>query len=935
MMKSIKLALIASLGLTSQLNFAHAQDASSSPNVYVFGPSCSSAGQWTQKASQATQQLIATVNSLAANPACKGMSALIPALQTVQDQALQSETGSDSDTGDTPAQSQNKMAALATIAMSPDQNMTPFAGSARKLFANESLRNAVNAYSSSGASDKSAPLQTFYTAAKGRSTLLSRGARAASSSARFLTMFAQALPGYDSCLVGRQSETAVILSSVVNIGASIAGGGSGMSPSTSGLIKSILDLIQNQKFSGAIARLNQAQLNQSLSCLMEVSTESYCSALDMQRLVKTPDLDRKTIRDPDKKKEIDKTIKANIDESKLDDQYGNTPLSGYYVLTVHLPNIYRWIQSVQFGVNASWETDALFKSQTEALVSAFKQKTYSLPAVLAEASTQLIKLTDKDARKQGLITAIQNITNRIGELANVGPINFFFQTKSQIVLPFYLLDEENNIPACIYKTDAGTTCDPWTQLQDPNSNFNRLKNFDATYLATIQKKLQTLIESSTEKASVYYQSRVIVNSVNLAVDSLIGSNYSVKDSFEFISMYLTYLEKFISTRGQDYPDLIKIVAAIRNTHNRFDRILVAYDRLDQLAKMDRLSSGYNQVVEDAYKNVINEVYNQFDILWQKDGFVVGTLNNFVSAEYILRIKSGIGLEGYDRQFLLVSGKDLLETLKSAHFTNRTDIASDLSSAQEMNLTNIEVIDGMFFNNFYNTILMYNLRISGKEISNSTVNKMFAENIFDEANFNPGTQTDHPVIMKALGILGPLGKALGESVLNTDKHPIHFSANPYIMNTGDTTEGDFKRRRDTFCLQSLAFVRRGRFDLKMNGKPGLCHNVKLMSDYWGEIPDDKKSLFGNLNVSYDEILAATKVKDPVQVKKANDQAICAFRNFRRNNMVYFLTKDVDQRTNPKMSERIQVRQDQTRAKTPAYDPDDAIDSYQKKHPPKKN
>ena len=154
-------------------------------------------------------------------------------------------------------------------------------------------------------------------------------------------------------------------------------------------------------------------------------------------------------------------------------------------------------------VDFSKTYDGLFKSQTEAVVSAFQQTAHTLPAVLAEYFTQINRLIDRDARKQALITTIQIVTNRIGELSNFGPINFFFQTKNQIILPFYLLDEENNIPECIYKTDSKTTCDVWTKLQDPNSNFTRLKNFDSTYLLTIQKKLNLLIDLSTEKATSY------------------------------------------------------------------------------------------------------------------------------------------------------------------------------------------------------------------------------------------------------------------------------------------------------------------------------------------------------------------------------------------------------------------------------------------------
>ena len=102
--------------------------------IYSFGTSCSSSGQWTSKAMQATQTLISTIKSLASDPSCQSLSTLVQAL-SAQQMALQVQSSIDTSgniAGESPMQTQNRLTALSNVATSTDPSLKPFAARAAR-----------------------------------------------------------------------------------------------------------------------------------------------------------------------------------------------------------------------------------------------------------------------------------------------------------------------------------------------------------------------------------------------------------------------------------------------------------------------------------------------------------------------------------------------------------------------------------------------------------------------------------------------------------------------------------------------------------------------------------------------------------------------------------------------------------------------------------
>jgi hypothetical protein len=873
--KILTVSVLSSLHLFASQSFAGPDEA----NPYAFGPACGSRGAWTQKAAASSAALISIFKNLQLNNKnCDGLTPLINIVNQVQGNSMLAND-SVSENGLPNFQVQNQMSALSNVATSPDENMTPFVQRAQRAYTQLALQNTI--------SSPSHPERRIDPRSP-KTSLFANSTKVANLSASLLTELVNSLPAYQDCLIGRPSEVGVAMTSIVNIGASIVGNHSGgVSPTMSNLVKSILELLQKDKFTSGISKLDQEQLNESMSCMMEFSTEAYCSVLDMQKLQATKNLPADNQRE----------------KSKSPDDLIN-PMSGYYILTVHLPNIYNWIKLVQLGVPAQFEADSKVKTDAIALDSANKQLFITLPAIFSEAKYQIDKLPALTAKKQALINAIQKIYSKILELNQLSSTNFFFQSVDQYILPFYLLDLDN-IPSCIYETTGGTPCSAFDILNKPGQ-FPKLDNIDTAYLNKIEAKLKALISDASDKDSIYYQSRLITNMESLGVNALNSPTYSVKDSFEYIYAYLGYLKKFIEDKGRDDDNLLNIVPVINDALNRFEVILSAFDDLGKVRRLDRKIPGYGQMVEDSHANLIHTVYEQFKMSLQKDGYIVATLNDFVSAEYRMRLKFGIGLGDYERQFLIASSKDLIDTIKLSEFTNRDDIASDLAQANKANRTNLESIDALFFDSFFHTIQMTNQVVNERDVSRRGSNKLAIRTAYNDANHSDVFKSENPMVSSLCSWGGPFLKTLCTFTLHPDRYFLSFGTTPDTTVGHDTANEDNAFVRNIYCIQSLGFPkRRERFNslptfTKSAGhEPGLCDNVKLVSDSLKEIPASQQKEFSNLVADYNKIFAATqtRLRDEASVKarrKAEDDATCAFRNYRRNNMVYWMTKDSDSR-----------------------------------------
>ena len=124
----------------------------------------------------------------------------------------------------------------------------------------------------------------------------------------------------------------------------------------------------------------------SMSCLMEITSESYCSARDGSMLYQ--EMNKQMRQDALEKL---KSARAGQDPS--------SPLAGYYILTQQLPMITNWLQKVQIGVDPKLLTDAGQQTKTLDKVNMFFTSVKRLQGLYNENVTFIRSLKDPTAKK--------------------------------------------------------------------------------------------------------------------------------------------------------------------------------------------------------------------------------------------------------------------------------------------------------------------------------------------------------------------------------------------------------------------------------------------------------------------------------------------------------------------------------------------------------
>lgn len=850
MVEGVKLRkLIAILILFPNMAFA---------GIYSFGGSCGSQGAWTEAALQQTVRIQQAINAIKDDPNCKGLEAILPAIQTGAAAIRPPEgTGAEADRMESLP---SEMHALRTEA---DNSSSPLKMQAGSALASRVAESAGLDLAS--ASVRGLLLRLPQLAARSKETM--------NMGAQMLEQVTSILPRYDACLLGHSDQGTAILGAVVKMTASFAASGEGVTQRLGNSIGHLLRMFQERKFTMALRKLSENEFWSSMSCLLETSTQAYCTAQDAQRLLKAGVQELSPLPKAD----------GNID-------YGN-PLVGYFILANHLPNVSRWLQKVQFGVPPKTTADAQFKIDAVEAVNMLVKLNWRIEGIYNEGLLTLSRIPDTATKKNTLFRLIGKLVNNLGagntesgpDAGNVSE-NFYAMVKSPIYIPFYLIGLPDIPLECRPRPDGSGVVATWDQWMPANGDYVSAFKDPDELARTIGIRLKALLEEAQDRASVYYQQRIIVDPANLVVESLNGQNISVFKSLETISNYLARLEqKILDPR---YNADSAIIANIRDTQDKIKTVLETFEEArllrNRTASTPAERAKLAKEVRATYEKIVHTAYDQFNVLLQRDGFITSRLTELVRYDYALQIRSRIGFNKYESDLLQESGRNLIDLMSKVHGVNPTDTSNDLAQAQVINKRNIEAFETAFGPVMVPVIEELSLIAQGKKLSRWYLNWTMLKRLKDDTYNDGYAYEDRPGWMTFWSVLGftgagagPVAPMLYRRYLYPERYPWRAgTGNPMVFTGSDTEEGDFKRLRDKLCIQTLAFERRALF-----AKDGLCKGVTLESVY-KNAPQNFP-----LNMSYDAYTTAELAQAPVK-----GGSICAFRDFGRRNLVYWLTRD---------------------------------------------
>jgi hypothetical protein len=389
---------------------------------------------------------------------------------------------------------------------------------------------------------------------------------------------------------------------------------------------------------------------------------------------------------------------------------------------------------------------------------------------------------------------------------------------------------------------------------------------DPDALVTVMRnRMQNLIDGAMEKGSAYFRQRMILDTPNLVNESLTSQTVTVLESFRHIDHYLEKLTK----RFTDNPGEVSIVPSLIDTRRRLNKIIRSYDRINVInaefqamikAKGMNVSpeemQEFQKKTAEAYGSVIEAAYNEFNVLLQRDSFLTTRISTLVRYDFADRIRRRENMDEYQRQLLIVTGKNLLNKLVEVNQMNPQATEIDLNQAQVLNIRNLQAVESLITDSLQEAISSINRVIGGMAVR--TVGFGFhLGSVFDL--FPPKTQ---------------VARGVFETLYFTPVVPLKDRDDEYAS---------FEQFKAKLCIQALAFYGAYKFE-------PLCRGAVLKSRYEPKRSEAEAAGTMSLSSSFDELLVSRydNARKKGDATKRSD-GVCALRNYLRKNYAYWLTK----------------------------------------------
>lgn len=820
--------------------------------IYSFGGGCVSQGSWTQKALEQTANLIQTIETLRQNPDCKGLETITTVLMK-EKAALTPPPGTAFEAEQMEAMP-GEVSSLLTSAKDPKLRQAVISVLGKKTLEGAFL-------STMAGSLKGALTGLRFVTGASKETL--------AAGADALEKITNVLPNMDKCLIGHADQASAVLAMTVNLAAAFASSSEGLTGRLGNSISNILTMLKNRKFTSALRQLHSGEFWSSMSCLLETTTQAYCSTEDARRLVQSG---------------VNEYHPLYSRDGKLDFE---NPMVGYYVLTRHLPNIANWLSQIQFGVSPKWSTDAAFKINALNAVTQAIQTIWRVEGQLNE-DLNLLGGIAKDDLKGKQNTLMKLLTSVVGgisgsavdNIVGAGALNFFTMSFADIQIPFFLLDIPT--PKEVISSTVGGQGVDWQVWIKQGGNFDKVRDFnDPPLLAEkIKNRWKELAQIAYQRASVFYRQRIIVNQVALVTQSLEDQVYSVMESFSFVDQYLEQLESSLNgylkahsnaTSPYDKMENKKIAAVlpgIADTRLRINKVISSYDDIIALKGLRPRNDEDSKKINDAYSRVIDMAFKQLDILLQRDSYLTNSVGSYINFDYAHRVRHRIDMSQYEQDLLMTAGHNLMDNLINTRSQPPSMIMQDINNAQRINTRNLSALEQVFRDSFVAMLQeAYYSDISKTPLKDSRLNMATLARLWDDTYGNGNAWQENKGRMFAWSLGGWfIPGALWERYsLRPDLYPLNSPPNPTIRRR----ESGIDQFRAKLCIQSIAFQKSDYFNK-------FCSGTVLTGNYLSHTGPE---FF--LNAAYDKENRKTTEVD----------RICAYRDFNRRNLVDFLARDV--------------------------------------------
>ncbi|MEN0057607.1 MAG: hypothetical protein AAGB31_02135 [Bdellovibrio sp.] len=845
-------------------SLAHSQENGvSSSSSYSFGGACASQGSWTQAALSVTQNLRRVTLQLKNDPNCQ---AIGQSVQTAL-QNLEQEVRSSSDS-DRRAQRLGQIPGEISALRSFLQGSSQQQGDVLRLLMDRSIEGAtlsaqVDAENRSAiAASPNANEQM----AKGLMDFGSRIQHSSQVGISYLNQIVDSIPQLDQCLVGdNKMMIGTYLTGAVQLAASFVSSNQDVTGSKlATTISKLTSLSREQKFTTVLRKLNQQEFMSSMACLLEVTSESYCQARESMGLFQKGLADFKIQQVSDKN-----------GDTKIS---SNNPFTGYYILNTHIPNITQWMQKIQIGVDPKLPTDAVFQNKIMNEVMEFYTGVKTLLGDYNTALMTIKTMPSLEAKQNAVYKLITQIADGMMDGRNFrsnDKTNFFLLGKNPLQIPFFLIGMQTVPDQVSGVTFPKLTYSEWLQLQ--LSKNDPLFRDPVALAENVGRNMQDLIKESNMAAIKYFNQWFIVDKMALMNESLVDINFTVKDSLIAVNNYLTdFKGRLIQYNGDQAT-----VSIIIDTQSRINKVLTQYDQLSiagsTFSKKKKIDEEDLASMAEDFNDSINLVYEQFNVMLSRSGFLANRLVNFVYQDYILLIKNKVDFTPYQKDLFIATGMGAFDRMIQIYNGNPATAMEDMNMALRINKGNLEALDLLLRDSLIPLIVEQKRIAEGKsshisEVQRDSLKRLAHDTLFDSSR-SDSEQLFPPLHPFAVWVELQI-RAVKQYWNHTDRYPMTNKTDGLPYSPQSEFE-DSTGLYSQFCIQALAFYNQSSFN-------SLCKGAILKSPFQG---------VSGYDISYDQVrlthLKDDKISPQQRISLNHSDRICAFRDFNRKNMVLFM------------------------------------------------
>lgn len=859
---TLLLSILTSFVALQNSTLAYA-DVTTSP--YRYGGACGSQGSWTQQALSQTNELKSYLRNIKDDPKCKALPASLQStLSELETQLNLAGKTANGESGSLPSE----IGAL-RLFMS---GTSLFRTQVSKMMTSKLVRKSVIDGSQAPDASDSARLDGANAVTAGDLVGLKERVRSGvNTSLMMIDRTVDALPDVQECMTQPNQFGHFLASTVAVLGSIASSGQDGTGAALARTVSKLFDANRNIRFGTALGTLDRNEFLASLACILDVTSENYCSTRDGQIL----------FNEMNKNSELITTDKGELKlrdrTQSLQNNQQVHPLEGYYVLTQNLPVIADWLQSIQLGVEPRLPTDSQQKNKPLDEINTFYKAVNNLRGTYNSTLETMRQMKTASEQRNLVLKLISNLTMSMGggdfDGMGAGNQNFFTVTYQPMHIPFRLIGIET--PAAVLGSTSGFQQGPDQYLA---ANFEKMPEFQnpEELAKKIGSNMDEIIRRASDSAITYYNKWIVIDKIAIVNRSVVGSIMNVKESLGEIDRYLYRLEVRIKTNSGD-PSMLP---GLRDTRVRIEKVLGKFAAVESLGKSmldpkNSVSTDLSPELLQASEGLIKEVYDQFYVMLAKSGWLANRLVDFVQYDYNLMLRSGLDMTPYVQEIYLATGRTMVNQIIANSQNSPAAVNEDLALALRIGKGNIEALEYALSPSYADEIAFLTQVAKGDRYVDSFT-KYATQNSVLIADPIPGNYNSDVWRYSEGIIIKPHAYALG-SFLPLLSSVAEYWFSPQHVSLDDEFDSA-KRLRNQLCIQTLAFS-------NLNPFWNMCKNAEMVSPFVdGLKPENAIKARQQLDVIYKDKAWEKYKEDP---KLNLSLRICGLREYNRKNLVLYL------------------------------------------------